>query len=581
MSVSRNYRKNKLKNSILNIVITFLAVIILSYFLKMVLPNFKVEKYREFLGLNSESIVVNLDNKLVSFTNFPMYEEDEIFLPVDFIKKYIDDYIFWDSSENKLIITTENNVIRMETDRLKYFVNDKPLELNIPVYNIESVAYIPSSFLTDFYNLGINFIKNTNILNVYNLDKEQISAKITAKKVKVRFEADKKSPIIEVLNLGDLVTLIGEPVNNYQKIQTENGYIGFVLEKSLGDKVKNKPILPKQEEKKQVWSVEKGKINLVFEQMQNVMASNSKSSKNYYDGIDVLVPTWFSFLNENGDIRNISDKGYVSRAHSQNYQVWGLLTDNFDSKISHAVLSSTKNREHVIKQLLAFVSLYNLDGINIDFESVPKDDGEYFIQFLRELAPLLKEQGAVLSVDLFVPKPWTSHYNRKEVAKIADYLIVMGYDEHYSGSKKAGSVASISWSEEAILNTLKENVPKEKLILGIPFYTRIWTEEDKNGEIKLSSKAYGMKSAYDFIKDKGGEFIWLEDMGQYYGEVKEGNITYKAWLEDEKSVEKRLDLVLKYDIAGVGAWKRGLEKEEIWEILKDKLKDWGKYEKGF
>lgn len=171
-----------------------------------------------------------------------------------------------------------------------------------------------------------------------------------------------------------------------------------------------------------------------------------------------------------------------------------------------------------------------------------------------------------------MPKPWTAHYNRNDVGKIADYVIVMGYDEHYAGSENAGSVASMNWSKIAIEDTLKEGVPKEKLILGIPFYARVWTETLEDGKISLSSKAYGMNGAYNFIEEKGGSFSYDEETGQNYGEAKEDNKTYKVWLEDEQSIAKRLDLVLEYDIAGAGAWKRGLEKEEIWDILKDKLK---------
>ena len=366
--------------------------------------------------------------------------------------------------------------------------------------------------------------------------------------------------------------------NGYLKISTKDGYIGYINKKSIKEKVLNEDNSYNEEKKPElesepteVWKPD-GKINLVFEQMTNVEAIRASLKKTYPKGIDVLVPTFFSFLNENGDIRNLADKTYVENAHSNGFQVWGLLTDNFDKKISHSVLSSTETREYVIKQLLAFVSIYNLDGINIDFESVPTNDGEYFIQFLREFAPLLKKQGAILSVDLFVPKPWTAHYMREEVGKIADYAIVMGYDEHYAGSKNAGSVASISWSKEGITSTLKENIPKEKLILAVPFYTRIWTEENIDGKIKLSSKAYGMNKAYEFITEKGGQFTWLENMGQYYAEVKEGNKTYKVWLEDERSLEKRLDLILQYDIAGCAAWKLWLEKEEVWNILNEKLK---------
>lgn len=566
--------KQERKSLALNIIISMLIVVFLSLIASVYLPSFKVVNYREGLNID-QGVLTNVNNKLIISQNTSIYKEDnsEIFIPIDIVSEYIDKYIFWDEQENKLTITTENNVIRMHTEELLYFVNNEPLSLNIPVYNIDGVAYIPREFLTDFYNLNIDYNKETKIVDITFLKDDKTLAYISSKNAPLRFEPNKKSEIIRKLQNNETIYVLEKTENKYTKIKTSDGYIGYVKSSSIsGTFTESGKVIEDTEEKKETWNVENGKINLVFDQITTVNANNLDAKRVLHDGVDVLVPTWFSFENENGDIVNIADKGYVNWAHKNGYQVWGLITDNFNSTISHAVLSSTDVREYVIKQLLAFVSVYNLDGINIDFESVPKTDGTYFVQFIRELAPLLKEQGAILSVDMFVPKSWTEHYNRKEVAKASDFIIVMGYDEHYAGSKESGSVASISWSKEAIVNTLAQNVPKEKLILGIPFYTRIWSEENINGKIELSSKAYGMESAYDFMKQKNGEFIWLEDVGQYYCEVKENNVTYKVWLEDETSLKKRLDLVLKYDIAGTGAWKRGLEKDIIWDILKQKLK---------
>ena len=567
-----NRRQNKLLKNIFKILSLLIFVIVLATIAKIFLPNFTKIDYRESVDLAQDEIGVNMQLDYIPMTNPPILQEGEIYLPIDFVKEYIDQYIYWDKEENKLTITNENNVIRMKTDELEYFVNNEPLELDLPIYNIDEVAYMPKLFLQDFYGLNFEYIEQTKILDIVKDDYKKSSLKSNTR---LRKGADKKSPFVEKLKKGDTVYFYENEQNGYTKIKTSNGYIGFVPTNLL-ENIEDINIQNNYENDyvaKAPWTASNGKINLVFDQMQNVVANSSESRRTYHDGVDVLVPTWFSFKDESGQIVNIADKGYVNWAHNNGYKVWGLLTDNFDKKISHSVLSSTENREYVIKQLLAYVSMYDLDGINIDFESVPTDDGDNFIQFLRELSPALRAEGAVLSVDVFVPKPWTAHYNRNEVGKIVDYVIVMGYDEYYAGSESAGSVASMSWSNTAIKDTLAEGVPKEKLILGIPFYCRLWTETLENGEIELSSKAYGMNGAYDFIEEKGGTFTFDSETEQNYGEAKEDNKTYRVWLEDEQSVSKRLDLVLEYDIAGAGAWKRGLEKEEIWPILKQKLKE--------
>ncbi|WP_317367772.1 glycosyl hydrolase family 18 protein [uncultured Tyzzerella sp.] len=565
-----NYiRQNKFVKRVLKIfclIILILSILILA---KVYLPSFKKVDYRESIELSPNEIVVNVQFDYIPMKTPPIEYNNEVFLPVDFIKEYIDKYIYWDKKENFVTITNEKNVIRMKTEELEDFVNEEPLKLNAYLYNIDGVAYMSMLYLESIYQLEVYY--NNKILSI---NKENYKTGTISKNVKLRKNPNIKSPYIKKIKKGSQVYFYENEENGYTKVDV-GGYIGFVPTKlitNIKDKdIKNNYINDYKNNPN--WNIYDGKINLVFDQISKVEANNTKNRRKYHDGVDVLVPTWFSFKDETGEIVNIADRGYVDWAHENGYRVWGLLTDNFDKKISHSILTSTETREYVIKQLLAYVSIYNLDGINIDFESVPKEDGDSFIQFLRELAPALRKQGVVLTVDLFVPKPWTAHYNRNDVGKIADYVIVMGYDEHYAGSEKAGSVASMSWSETAIKDTLAEGVPKNKLILGIPFYCRVWTETLEDGNIKLSSKAYSMQGAYDFIQEKGGTFIFDEETKQNYGEAKEGNKTYKVWLEDETSIDKRLDLVLEYDIAGAGAWKRGLEKEEIWTILKDKLKE--------
>ncbi len=577
-------KKTKRFQKLFIIFILFIIILTIFILIKPYMPNFQKIDYKESLNLEQDDVILLFNNDNVDIESKAIIEDDEIFLPVDFIKKYVDEYIFWDENENKLTITTENNVIRMQTEELEYFVNNEPLSLDVPIYNIDSIAYIPYSFLKEFYsNFDFEIISSPSLKTTVDIKQKDLEEKHYSLKrgAKLRTEPSEKAPIIakyKDLILTNDVILVSEQEDFY-KIKTYEGYVGYVNKRYLIESEINTNQNNAKEDTEAIEDTESTenssdeKLIIVFDQVTTFAANRTESRRTYHEGVDVLVPTWFSFENTDGDIINIADKSYVEWAHQNGYEVWALLTDNFDSEISHAILSSTSVREHVIKQLLAFVSLYNLDGINIDFESVPTDDGDYYIQFLRELAPLLKQQGTTLSVDLFVPKPWTEHYQREEVGKIVDYAIVMGYDEHYSGSETSGSVASISWSNEAIVSSLKENIPNEKLILGIPFYTRIWTEITlEDGTTELYSKAYAMEDAYNFIIDKEGEFVWLEDMGQYYGEVTEGNTTYKVWLEEEESVKKRLELVLRYDIAGCAAWKRGLEKESIWSVLENTLK---------
>lgn len=540
---------------------------------KKYMPNFSyISAYEAFSELSEGKVGLVLGKEIIAMEHSPQVIDGEIFLPFDFVRTYIDPYIFWDEGTQKLTITTQNKVIRMKTDELTYYINQEPLELQVPLRKFEEVPYIPFNFLKEWFNIEAAYYKESNMVVMDYTTETKIIGEVIKKNAPIRYENHIKSPILVKLSLSDKVRIF-EEAGDWYYVRNEHGIVGYISKKHIGtiEEIEGKAV--QKEESFPTWEPLQGKINLVWDQVFKVESSEVPSKFEPIYGLDVLSPSWFEIEDEQGNIRNIASKRYVDWAHSQGYQVWAMITNPFsDPDLTHKVLSNTDSRENIIKQLLAFASIYNLDGINIDFESLKKETGEYYVQFIRELTPLLKEQGLVVSVDMYVPSGWTRHYNRSEVGKVVDYIIIMGYDEHWSTSPESGSVASIGWVEQGIKNTLEE-VPHEKIILGIPFYTRLWAEEEVEGEIKVSSKAYGMSRGEQFLKDAGVEPVWLEDAGQYYGEYTRGDVVYKIWLEEERSIEEKLKLVQKYDLAGTAGWKRGLEKPEIWKVLYKYLKE--------
>jgi spore germination protein YaaH len=539
-----------------------LAVILLSVY-RFILAV-KTMSFTEYYGTD-EILLVNPDEKTEVEPTDIKYEDGEIYLPFELVSEYIDENIYRSEDKDRIIITTGDRVIRMRSEQNEAYVNGNPIELNMPVYDTDS---LPVSVLEGFYPVKLSYSEENNTVTLMHTDKEYTTA-VIGKNTSLKYEPTFLSTRARKLSKGEKVTVF-ESEDRYIFVTTSDGLCGYVTDDVLSDYAKTEAET-EAPEPKQLWKCEDGMANIVFDQISNSTANTDAERMPLYDGVDVVCPTWFSFENTNGDIRNIADKSYVERAHANNIKVWGLITDNFDSDISHAVLSDADVREKVIKQILAYSSLYDLDGINIDFEAVPNTDGDLYVQFIRELAPMLHNEGITLSADFFVPKAWTYHYNRGKCAEVLDYVIVMGYDQHYAGSDTAGSNAEIGWSKEAITATLACAVPKDKLILGIPFYTRVWTINNSTGE--LSQKAMGMQAAKEFMSEKGGNETWLEEAGQNYSEATDGEYTYKCWFEDSDSIKLRLELAKQYGIAGVAAWKNGLETEDIWSILKDELKN--------
>jgi len=321
-------------------------------------------------------------------------------------------------------------------------------------------------------------------------------------------------------------------------------------------------------------------INLVWHQVTEKSA-NDKLLTLLADtkGVNTISPTWFSLSDNEGNISSLADTTYVQHAHQLGIEVWGLV-DNFNDAVStYEVLSYTSKREKLTNQLIAAAIEYDLDGINIDFEELKTEEGEHFIQFIRELSIKCRNNGIVLSIDNYVPSEFSALYNRKEQGIVADYVIIMGYDEHFATSEEPGSVASIGFVRSGIENTLLE-VPKEKVINAIPFYTRLWIETPKSEEeiaaetesteyipYNLSSEVYSMANADKLMSANQITPVWDDTTGQYYANYQVDGITYEMWLEEETSIEEKMKLIDEYDLAGVACWKLGLEKQSIWDTI--------------
>jgi spore germination protein YaaH len=287
-------------------------------------------------------------------------------------------------------------------------------------------------------------------------------------------------------------------------------------------------------------------------------------------GVNVLSPTWFRLSDNEGNLESLASIDYVNYCHSQGVEVWALVSNLEKKDVSTAeVLTHTSKRQNLVNQIVAKAIQYNLDGINLDFEELgPSEVGDAYIEFVRELSLKCENNGIVLSVDNYVPTEYTSFYNRAEQAEFADYVVIMGYDEHYSGSD-AGSVASLSWVRQGVTDTLQE-VPADQVILGMPFYTRIWeltASEGSDTYDQVSSQAYSMRDAENFVSANGATKTWLDDCGQNYVEFSTGSKLYKIWLEDSSSAEARLKVMDENHLAGASFWRLGLETSDIWDTI--------------
>ena len=388
---------------------------------------------------------------------------------------------------------------------------------------------------------------------------------VTVKKnTSIRYRGGIKSAILTSVKKGTKLRLI-EEMENWDQVATDDGYIGYIDKKKVGEAEKTKFERSFNREQYSYLTMD-SKVNMVWHQVTSTDANAyfADATANM-TGVNVISPTWFYLTDTSGNIASIASADYVSQAHEKGLQVWGLI-DNFTQEVSTTeTLSSTAARQNIISQLIQAAKDVGMDGINVDFESLSEDVGIHFLEFLRELSIECHKNNLVLSVDNPVPEDFTSHYDRAEQGRVVDYVIIMGYDEHYVGSE-AGSVASLPWVEQGIQDTLDE-VPAKRVINAIPFYTRLWRTTGGN----VTSEAIGMDQAQQTIAENNVETYWDKTTSQNYGKYDIDNSTYQIWLEDAQSVAEKVKLVSKYDLAGVSAWKLGFENSGIWQVISDNL----------
>ena len=482
-----------------------------------------------------------------------LVDGDRVYLPLDVVNTYLNQRYYWDSANQQILYATPSELTSASASSEagdKVWVKDDKVYLNLTY--VQEFTDLDAYITKDPYRIAIQYkFKNVKTVTV-------------KKNTSIRYRGGIKSAILTSVKKGTKLRLI-EEMENWDQVATDDGYIGYIDKKKVGEAEKTKFERSFNREQYSYLTMD-SKVNMVWHQVTSTDANAyfADATANM-TGVNVISPTWFYLTDTSGNIASIASADYVSQAHEKGLQVWGLI-DNFTQEVSTTeTLSSTAARQNIISQLIQAAQDVGMDGINVDFESLSEDVGIHFLEFLRELSIECHKNNLVLSVDNPVPEDFTSHYDRAEQGRVVDYVIIMGYDEHYVGSE-AGSVASLPWVEQGIQDTLDE-VPAERVINAIPFYTRLWKTTGGN----VTSEAIGMDQAQQTIADNNVETYWDKTTSQNYGKYDIDNSTYQIWLEDAQSVAEKVKLVSKYDLAGVSAWKLGFENNGIWQVISDNL----------
>lgn len=529
----------------------------------------------EYYGIESDSQVAITLNNEVS-TQFAILIDDHVYLDYAFVHDIINERFYWDTNENILLYTTSDNIISANAESSSYLVGKSSNDHgHLIVRATASSAWIDIDFVKMFSDFTYTYYEEPSRLVITNEWKE-ISTAVLGKDTEVRLKGGIKSPILTQVQKGDILTIL-ESDETWTKVCTTDGIVGYV--KSNKVKKTSTQTLVSEYEPETFQHISMGKqVNLLWHPVFSEAANESISSVlSETKGVNVVSPTWFKLKDNDGNISSLASSSYVSYCHSQGVKVWGLVKnmdlESADIDISY-ILTHTSSRQNLVNQIIAQALQYNLDGINIDFELLSEAKiGDGYIQFLRELSIKCQNNDLVLSTAVLVPTSYNMVYRYEEQANFVDYICLMTYDQHWGQDSGEGSVAGLDWVEEGITNALAENVPSEQLVLGIPFYTKLWkltptTDESAEEQTyMISFQNLGLTSAKKWMQENISDPVWLEDCGQWYGETVKDTITYKMWLEDGDSIEQKLTLLQEYKLGGMAFWSSELDNSEIWDRI--------------
>ena len=563
----KSRRKHRYRTGLIAVVaVVVLAALAAGTFLvKRYAPSKEwMDGYKYFeVDSNTDKTLVIIDNK--SYSDIGVMRDDVLYLPVDFVSDYINVRFYYDKESNAVLYTDDSRTYIYEPDSTGYKDSDGNTydsEYKI-ASEIDGTMYIAFQYVADYTNCTYAYGSKPSRLSV-NMINGEVS-RVTAKKdMYIRYRGGIKSDILEQINKGDSVYYV-ESYDDWIKVISATGYTGYVKSSDVSEVYTEVPDNTYESEYAGL-SISQ-KVKLGWFQVAGTAGNDNYTQLTGLSNINVIAPTWYSITSENGSMSNYSSASWVNAMHNKGLQVWPLVDDFNKSVDFKALYSSRTARKTMIDTLIKDARAYGYDGINLDLENVKSDYAKDFLQFVRELSVECHKNNIILSTDNYKPEAYNSCYNLKEQSDYVDYAIVMAYDEHYAGSE-AGSVASLPFVKEAV-EDMTALVPADKVVVGIPFFTRIWSVS----QTSTTSSAVGMQAAIDELNKDGQTAIWNDDAGQYVCSYDKNGVTRKIWFEEDKSIEEKLKVVVDNNTAGIAVWKLGLEKASVCNVINQYIND--------
>ena len=559
---NRNAKRKMKKKNITNLVRIILLIII------FVILAITLNKYIIFDKNKTTNLVINNNNVTSRLKNSVLQEDGVIYLSEDDISNFFDKHIYLEKENNKIITTYNKKIAEVSLEENVININGSTKKTSAHAIEKDNTIYLPISEMTEVYDIEIGNNDEAKVITLDSLSKEQKKAIVTSS-LSVKSSTNFLAKTIDRIKKGESIVVISTD-KKYSKIRTEKGKIGYIKTNKIANEYM---VRDNMTDEKQI----DGKVNMTWDYYSEIADAPDRSGTEI-DGVNVVSPSFF-YIDENGEIKdNVGDSGkaYIEWAHDNGYKVWPMVSNAPAAKasldITSNIMNSYENRKKLIEKLEDYCVEYKLDGLNIDFENMKQEDKDMYSRFIIEITPRLNEIGMVVSVDVTAPdggETWSMCFDRNVIGDVANYIVFMAYDEYGVSSNKSGTTSGYDWVKLNLVKFLQtEEIKENKIILGIPFYTRLWTE-DSNGQIVRTSTV-NMKDI-DQILPEGIEKKWDNDLKQNYVEFQDGSNTKKMWIEDIQSLKEKLSLIKDNDLAGVSSWQKDMETDDVWQLIKEEL----------
>lgn len=563
----RAKREAKVKSKIISKLVIVAIFFGLVFWVLRITPNYVNTDIAD-----KTNLVINNNNVTSSLKKDVVIENGIIYISQDDIENFFDPYVYYDEKYNQIVTTSNKQIASIVIGENSMTRNGSRVNISGTVIERNDTLYLPFSSLKDVYNVEINYIESTDTITVDSKDRKYVLADSKSDN-SVKAYPTSFSRKVDTINANETVTVVqnenneNQVVDGWVEIRTDTGKLGYIKEDEL---VNSLTVREAMESEKQI----DGTVSMAWDYYYELSSAPDRTGTSI-KGVNVVSPTFFTLVDEGrGQVSdNVGDSGraYIEWAHSNGYKIWPSISNGSYIETTSEIMNDYNLRQELIQNIVSLVMTYDLDGINIDFEYMHDEDKDLFSRFIIELKPRLSEIGAVLSVDVTAPDgsdEWSLCYDRHVIGDIADYIVFMAYDQYGESSQEAGTTAGYNWVKANIEKFLgQEGVEANKIILGMPFYTRVWQE--RNGEL-VDNPAVDMKNI-DAIVPEDATRTWDDNLKQYYVEYERDGVTNRIWIEDEQSIEAKLSLIQEYGLAGAAYWEKDREPDSIWNLISEKL----------